>query len=58
MNSGIGVSFKPTREFNQLQFFANYQANYAYKVRISDDWDFRPVEVGFGFLNLVFRTCC
>jgi hypothetical protein len=46
MNSGIELVFKPTREFNHYNFS---NANYAYKVRISDDWDFRPVEVGFGF---------
>jgi hypothetical protein len=31
-------------------------ANYAYKVRVSDDWDFRPaIEVGLDSNHLRFK---
>jgi type IX secretion system PorP/SprF family membrane protein len=57
MNSGIGVSFLNQRESLTNYNFSQINANYAYKVRISDDWDFRPaVEVGFGFKSFSFQN--
>lgn len=57
MNSGIGVSFLNQRENLTNYNFSQINANYAYKVRISDDWDFRPaIEVGFGFKSFGFQN--
>ena len=57
MNSGIGFSFLNQRENLTNYNFSQISANYAYKVRISDDWDFRPaVEVGFGFKSFGFQN--
>jgi type IX secretion system PorP/SprF family membrane protein len=57
MNSGIGFSFLNQRENLTNYNFSQISANYAYKVRISDEWDFRPaVEVGFGFKSFGFQN--
>lgn len=57
MNSGIGISILNQRENASKYNFSQVNANYAYKVRVSDDWDFRPaVEVGFGYKSFAFQN--
>jgi type IX secretion system PorP/SprF family membrane protein len=57
MNSGIGLSILNQRENVTNYNFTQVNANYAYKVRISDEWDFRPaVEVGFGLKSFAFQN--
>jgi type IX secretion system PorP/SprF family membrane protein len=57
MNSGIGLSILNQRENLTNYNFTQVNANYAYKVRISDDWDFRPaIEVGFGLKSFAFQN--
>lgn len=57
MNSGLGISVMNQRENITNYNFSQVNANYAYKVRVSDDWDFRPaVEVGFGFKSFAFQN--
>ncbi|WP_291099890.1 MULTISPECIES: PorP/SprF family type IX secretion system membrane protein [unclassified Flavobacterium] len=57
MNSGFGMSVLNQRENVTNYNFTQINANYAYKVRISDDWDFRPaLEVGFGFKSFAFQN--
>jgi type IX secretion system PorP/SprF family membrane protein len=57
MNSGLGVSILNQRE-NQTNYnYTELNANYAYRVRISDDWYFRPgLEIGFGFKSFAFQN--
>ncbi len=57
MNSGLGVSVLNQRENATNYNFTEINANYAYKVRVSDDWDFRPaIEVGFGYKSFGFQN--
>lgn len=57
MNSGIGISFLNQRESATDYNYSQINANYAYRVRISDEWDFRPaIEVGFGLKSFAFRN--
>lgn len=57
MNSGLGLSVLNQRENISNYNFTQINANYAYKVRISDDWDFRPaIEVGFGLKSFAFQN--
>lgn len=57
INSGMGISILNQRE-NQTNYnFTEINANYAYKVRISDEWDFRPgIEIGFGLKSFAFQN--
>ncbi|MEC3907937.1 PorP/SprF family type IX secretion system membrane protein [Tamlana sp. 2201CG12-4] len=57
MNSGIGFSFINQREnitnYNHFQF----NGNFAYVVRLSNDWFFRPaIEAGFGRKSFNFKN--
>lgn len=57
MNSGFGISVLNQRENLTNYNFTQINANYAYKVRISDDWDFRPaIEAGFGLKSFAFQN--
>ena len=57
MNSGLGVSFLNQRESATNYNFSQLNANYAYRVRVSDEWDFRPaIEVGFGYKSFAFQN--
>ncbi|REH01690.1 PorP/SprF family type IX secretion system membrane protein [Flavobacterium aquicola] len=57
MNSGLGLSILNQRENLTNYNFTQINGNYAYKVKISDDWDFRPaVEVGFGLKSFAFQN--
>jgi type IX secretion system PorP/SprF family membrane protein len=57
MNSGIGLSILNQRENQTSYNFTQVNANYAYKVRISDEWDFRPgIEIGFGLKSFAFQN--
>jgi type IX secretion system PorP/SprF family membrane protein len=57
MNSGYGISVLNQRENATNYNFTQINANYAYRVRISDDWDFRPaIEVGFGLKSFAFQN--
>jgi hypothetical protein len=57
MNSGYGISVLNQRENVTNYNFTQINANYAYKVRVSDDWDFRPaIEVGFGLKSFAFQN--
>lgn len=57
MNSGFGLSVLNQRENLTNYNFTQINGNYAYKVKISDDWDFRPaVEVGFGLKSFAFQN--
>lgn len=56
-SSGIGLSVLNQRENVSNYNFTQINANYAYKVRISDDWDFRPaIEIGFGLKSFAFQN--
>lgn len=60
-NSGIGFSILNHRENKTQYSFTQFNVNYAYRVRLNDNWYFRPaIEVGFGtksfgFGNLVLE---
>lgn len=57
MNSGFGVSILNQRESATNYNFTEVNANYAYRVRISDDWYFRPaIEIGFGLKSFAFQN--
>ncbi|TDD97972.1 PorP/SprF family type IX secretion system membrane protein [Flavobacterium cellulosilyticum] len=57
MNSGLGVSVLSQRENINNYNFTEVNANYAYKVRISDDWCFRPgIEIGYGIKSYGFQN--
>ncbi|MBG6061972.1 type IX secretion system PorP/SprF family membrane protein [Flavobacterium sp. CG_9.1] len=57
MNSGFGISVLNQRENVTNYNFSQVNANYAYRVRISDDWEFRPaIEVGFGLKSFAFQN--
>jgi len=57
MNTGIGLSFLSQRENITNYNFTQINANYAYRVRISDNWYFRPaIEAGFGFKSFAFQN--
>jgi type IX secretion system PorP/SprF family membrane protein len=57
MNSGFGLSVLNQRENVTNYNFSQANVNYAYKVRINDNWDFRPaIEVGFGFKSFAFQN--
>lgn len=56
-NSGFGISFLNQRENITNYNFGQINANYAYVVRISDDWYFRPaIEAGFGLKSFGFQN--
>lgn len=56
-NSGYGFNILNQRENATNYNFTQINANYAYKVKISDDWDFRPaIEVGFGLKSFAFQN--
>ncbi|ESU27071.1 hypothetical protein FLJC2902T_22490 [Flavobacterium limnosediminis JC2902] len=60
-NSGVGVNFLSHREDFTGYNYMQANANYAYRVALSDYWYFRPgIEVGYGsksygFQNLILR---
>jgi type IX secretion system PorP/SprF family membrane protein len=57
MNSGFGISILNQRENITNYNFSQINANYAYRVRINDDWYFRPaIEAGFGFKSFAFQN--
>ena len=57
INSGFGLSVLNQRESHTNYNFTEVNANYAYRVRISDDWYFRPaIEIGFGMKSFAFRN--
>ncbi|PKB15348.1 type IX secretion system membrane protein PorP/SprF [Flavobacterium sp. 5] len=57
MNSGFGVSILNQRENATNYNFTQINANYAYKVKISDEWDFRPaIEAGYGLKSFAFQN--
>lgn len=57
MNSGFGLSFLNQRESVSNYNYSQVNANYAYKVRLSDEWDFRPsIEVSFGLKDFAFKN--
>lgn len=57
MNSGIGVSILNQRENNTKYNFSQINFNYAYRVRLNDDWYFRPaIEVGYGLKSYAFQN--
>jgi len=57
MNSGVGINVLSQRE--RFTNFSLTQVNfaYAYKVKLTDEWDFRPgLEVGYGFKSFNFNN--
>jgi type IX secretion system PorP/SprF family membrane protein len=57
MNSGFGISVLNQRENITNYNFTQINANYAYRVRINDDWYFRPaLEAGFGLKSFAFQN--
>ena len=57
MNSGLGISILNQRENTTNYNFSQVNANYAYRVRINDNWYFRPaLEAGFGFKSFAFHN--
>lgn len=57
MNSGFGISILNQRENASNYTFTQLNANYAYRVQISDNWQFRPaIEAGFGFKSFAFQN--
>lgn len=55
-NSGAGVSFLRQRENQTGYTFSQINFSYAYKVRISNKWYFRPgLEIGRGWKNFEFQ---
>lgn len=57
MNSGFGVSVLNQRENITNYNYTQINANYAYRVRISDNWFFRPaIEAGFGLKSFAFQN--
>jgi type IX secretion system PorP/SprF family membrane protein len=56
-NCGFGISILNQRENITNYNFSQINANYAYRVRINDDWYFRPaLEAGFGFKSFAFQN--
>jgi type IX secretion system PorP/SprF family membrane protein len=56
-SSAIGLSVLNQRENVSNYNFSQINANYAYRVIISDDWDFRPaIEIGFGLKSFAFQN--
>ena len=57
IDSGIGLSVLNQRENLTSYNFTQVNANYAYRVRINDDWYFRPaIEAGFGLKSFAFQN--
>ena len=57
ISSGYGISVLNQRENASKYNFTQINANYAYRVRINDDWYFRPaLEVGFGLKSFAFQN--
>jgi type IX secretion system PorP/SprF family membrane protein len=57
MNSGFGISVLNQRENITNYNFTQINTNYAYRVRINDDWYFRPaLEAGFGLKSFAFQN--
>ncbi|MCK8140824.1 PorP/SprF family type IX secretion system membrane protein [Flavobacterium sp. I-SCBP12n] len=57
ITSGYGISVLNQRENASKYNFTQINANYAYRVRINDDWYFRPaLEVGFGLKSFAFQN--
>ncbi|RYF21383.1 MAG: type IX secretion system membrane protein PorP/SprF [Flavobacteriales bacterium] len=57
LRSGFGVSILNQRENLTKYNYTQINANYAYRVRINDEWDFRPgIEAGFGLKSFAFQN--
>ncbi|KLT71430.1 MULTISPECIES: type IX secretion system membrane protein PorP/SprF [Flavobacterium] len=57
LNSGLGLSVLNQRENLSKYNYTQVNANYAYRVRINDDWYFRPgIEAGFGLKSFAFQN--
>jgi len=57
INSGFGVSVLNQRENVSNFNYTQINANYAYRVKLNDTWDFRPaIEVGFGIKSFAFQN--
>ena len=57
MNSGFGLSVLNQRENLSNYVFTQVNLNYAYKVRLSHNWYFRPgLEVGYGYKSFGFEN--
>ena len=57
LNSGLGISFLNQRENLTNYNYSQINANYAYRVKLNDDWYFRPaVEAGFGLKSFAFQN--
>lgn len=57
LNSGLGISFLNQRENLTNYNYSQINANYAYRVRLNDDWYFRPaVEAGIGLKSFAFQN--
>ncbi len=57
MNSGFGISVLNQRENTTNYNFAQVNTNYTYRVRLNDDWYFRPaIEAGFGLKSFAFQN--
>lgn len=56
-NSGIGISVLNHREKFTNYNFTQINANYAYRVQLTDNWFFRPaIEIGFGNKSFGFQN--
>ena len=55
INSGIGMSVLMQKENETNYRFTQVNANYALKIRLTDEWYFRPsISVGFGMKDYAF----
>jgi type IX secretion system PorP/SprF family membrane protein len=53
--SGVGISILQQKENETNYRFTQVNANYALKIRLNDDWYFRPsISVGFGMKDYAF----
>lgn len=57
LNSGFGISFLNQRENVTNYNFSQINGSYAYRVRLNDDWYFRPaIEAGLGMKSFAFQN--
>jgi type IX secretion system PorP/SprF family membrane protein len=57
MQSGFGLSVLNQRENASNYNFTQINGNYAYRVRLNDNWYFRPgLEIGFGLKSFAFKN--
>lgn len=57
LNSGFGVSFLNQRENLTNYNFSQINGSYAYRVRLNDEWYFRPaIEAGIGMKSFAFQN--